>query len=362
MNIFKNIYNPKVSIIVPVYNVEKYLNRCIDSLLNQSLKDIEIILVDDGSPDHCPAMCDEYAKQDHRVKVIHKKNEGQGYARNSALEIADGQYIAFVDSDDYVELNAYQKLYSIITDTKADVVYCTFRRFNDQGSTWMETSICKEILCHTKEEIRGLMLDMIANRPKAKLDRDVQVSACCALYRHDMIKQFGIKFKSDRELNGGEDMPFNLNYLLHSSSVIVKPDIFYNYRLNLSSWSHSVKPEAITKNYFYYQNLLEILRTNDFGEDGHFRATRHFLGNSRRDIRLYIQSSLSKREKLLWLKEVINHYAWSEIASSYPYRQLPLKYALHFYLLHKGHCRLLYYYSKLWPYLKSIFIVLKNRK
>ena len=100
--------NPKISIIVPVYNVETYLQCCVDSLLHQTLKEIEIILVDDGSPDNSPAMCDEFAKHDDRVKVIHKKNEGQGYARNSGLEIAAGEYIAFVDSDDYVELNAYE--------------------------------------------------------------------------------------------------------------------------------------------------------------------------------------------------------------------------------------------------------------
>ena len=114
---------PKVSIIVPIYNVEKYLHQCVNSLLNQILKDIEIILVDDESPDNCPAMCDEYAKQDSRIKVIHKKNEGLGYARNSGLEIATGEYIAFVDSDDYVELDAYQKLYSIAVDKKTDVLY-----------------------------------------------------------------------------------------------------------------------------------------------------------------------------------------------------------------------------------------------
>ena len=94
---------PKVSIIVPIYNVERFLDRCMDSLLNQTLKDIEIIMVDDGSPDNCPQMCDEYAKNDSRVKVIHKKNAGLGMARNSGLEIATGEYVAFVDSDDYVD-------------------------------------------------------------------------------------------------------------------------------------------------------------------------------------------------------------------------------------------------------------------
>ena len=99
------VTQPKVSIIVPVYNAEKYLERCISSIRNQTLNDIEIILVDDASKDNSPLICDEYAKTDFRIKVIHKENEGAGMARNAALEIATGEYVGFVDSDDFVEEN-----------------------------------------------------------------------------------------------------------------------------------------------------------------------------------------------------------------------------------------------------------------
>ena len=117
---------PKISIIVPIYNVEKYLERCIQSLLNQTLRDIEIIMVDDESPDDCPQLCDIYASQDQRIKVIHKKNEGLGYARNTGLEIASGEYIAFVDSDDYVDINMYEKLYQIAQKNNLDTVFSNF--------------------------------------------------------------------------------------------------------------------------------------------------------------------------------------------------------------------------------------------
>ena len=109
---------PLVSIIVPIYNVEPYLDRCIQSLINQTLENIEIILVDDESPDNCPQMCDAYAKQDRRIKVIHKKNGGLGLARNSGLEIATGEFVAFVDSDDYVDIAMYQNLYKIAKEPK----------------------------------------------------------------------------------------------------------------------------------------------------------------------------------------------------------------------------------------------------
>lgn len=115
---------PKISIIVPVYNVEKYICRCIDSILNQTFSDFELILVDDGSPDNCPQICDYYFNMDNRVKVIHKENGGVSSARNAGLDIAKGEYIAFVDSDDWIEEDMYQILYNTSVKYDADVVEC----------------------------------------------------------------------------------------------------------------------------------------------------------------------------------------------------------------------------------------------
>ena len=342
--------HPKVSIIVPVYNVEKYLSCCMDSLLHQTLEDIEIILVDDESPDNCPALCDEYAKQDHRVRVIHKKNGGLGYARNSGIEIATGEYIAFVDSDDYVELDTYQKLYSLAIDKKTDVVYFNYQRFDNQGNTWMEPGIPKEMQYHTREETQGLLLNMIANGPKEKLDRDIQVSSCCALYHNGLIKKYGIRFKSEREL-ASEDLLFNLDYLLHSSNVITIPHAFYYYRVNLLSLTHAARTDAFVQILIFHKYLLEMLNTNKFGEEGYLRATRHFIGYARSAVRHYVQSSLSKKEKIQCIKELVNHEIWKEVASSYPYKQLPLMYALHFYLTYKKCFRILYAYQyAIWKY------------
>ena len=111
-----------MDIIIPVYKVEKYLDKCMQSLINQTLKDIEIIMVDDGSPDRCPQMCDEYAKQDNRVKVIHQKNVGLGYARNSGLDVAFGEYVAFVDSDDFVDTMMFEIMYSRAKKENSDYI------------------------------------------------------------------------------------------------------------------------------------------------------------------------------------------------------------------------------------------------
>ncbi|WP_125608087.1 glycosyltransferase family 2 protein [Lapidilactobacillus bayanensis] len=115
---------PKISIIVPVYQVEKYLAKCVDSILDQTFTDFELILVDDGSTDRGPAMCDQYAKRDERVKVIHKKNGGLSDARNAGIDIAQGDYLGFVDSDDYIAADMYDLLYHDITKEQADLAIC----------------------------------------------------------------------------------------------------------------------------------------------------------------------------------------------------------------------------------------------
>lgn len=116
----------KISIIVPVYNVDKYLERCIDSLLKQTYKNLEIILIDDGSEDSCPLICDQYKKKDRRIIVIHKKNGGAASARNMGLDMATGEYIGFVDSDDYVSEEYIQNLYQNLNRENADISVCSF--------------------------------------------------------------------------------------------------------------------------------------------------------------------------------------------------------------------------------------------
>jgi len=121
-----------ISIIVPIYKVEKYLNRCIKSILNQTYKNIEIILVDDGSPDNCGKICDRYANEDKRIKVIHKKNGGLSDARNAGLEICTGEYISFIDSDDWVEKNYIEVLYNLIKLKNSDIAICNYIEIFDE--------------------------------------------------------------------------------------------------------------------------------------------------------------------------------------------------------------------------------------
>lgn len=118
-----------ISVIVPIYNVEKYLQRCVDSIINQTYRNLEIILVDDGSLDNCPKMCDDYAEKDSRIKVVHKENGGLSDARNVGMEVATGEYVSFIDSDDYISLDFYETLLETIVDNDSDIVECGVVKF-----------------------------------------------------------------------------------------------------------------------------------------------------------------------------------------------------------------------------------------
>lgn len=125
--------NSLISVIIPIYNVEKYLARCVDSIVNQTYKNLEIILVDDGSPDRCPQMCDDYAEKDSRIKVVHKKNGGLSDARNAGMAVATGEYISFIDSDDYVSDDFFECLLDVMNKENSDIAECSVVKFYEDN-------------------------------------------------------------------------------------------------------------------------------------------------------------------------------------------------------------------------------------
>lgn len=149
--------NPLISIIVPVYNVEDYLDRCVESIVNQTYKNIEIILVDDGSPDNCPRMCDDWTKKDNRIIVIHKENGGQSSARNEALKIAKGDLIGFVDSDDCIDSTMYEKLMDCLNDNNCDIVECTKIDFDNQTPKCISIGSGNVLVFNRKEAIEDFI-------------------------------------------------------------------------------------------------------------------------------------------------------------------------------------------------------------
>ncbi len=206
---------PKISVIIPVYNVEKYLKKCVESVLSQTLKDIEIILVDDGSPDNCPIICDEYAKKDNRIVVIHKQNGGLSDARNAGMRIAKGKYIGFVDSDDYIEPDMFEKMYQIADKDGSDVVVCNiwldYEYKNCKNSYWPLVANGSV----SKDEIYNYMYKY----PSYAVNKIYKRSFLCE-NNIDFIKGYLY-----------EDVPFFTQVMLLAKKVSYCIDNLYFYRL-----------------------------------------------------------------------------------------------------------------------------------
>lgn len=224
---------PKVSVIVPIYNAEKYLLECVDSILRQTLADLELILVDDGSTDTSPALCDRYAEQDARVKVIHKPNGRAASARNAGLRAASGDYVAFVDSDDWVSPEMYEKM----LDPGADVTLCDYVRF--QGKT--ETPF-------TQPNVNAGFYDKAQMREKIYphlvmdgIEYPITISNCVMLIKRDVLVQNRLSYREDIHIS--EDAPFGSEVLYCANSfAYLKGEQFYHYRTTEGSVSQTYKP------------------------------------------------------------------------------------------------------------------------
>lgn len=154
-----------ISVIVPVYKVEKYLDCCVESITNQTYKNLEIILVDDGSPDNCPKMCDEWAQKDSRIKVIHKENGGLSDARNAGMAIATGEVISFIDSDDYIDLNMYELLINKMHETDSDIVSCGVNWVDESGGVLKCDMVLSDVVFSTEEAMKELLDDGALKQP-----------------------------------------------------------------------------------------------------------------------------------------------------------------------------------------------------
>ena len=209
-----------ISVIVPVYKVERYLERCIQSILNQTYTDIEIILVDDGSPDGSPAICDRYAAQYKCIKVIHKPNGGLSSSRNAGIESSTGSFIAFVDSDDYIDCDFLSRLHECITRHEADLAMLRYKEVNDKSKVESVARKQEQIYVGA-EETEKAFLDL-------KID-----SVCVGLYRREAIGE-------SRFIVGktSEDIPFNFEVFRRIKKFVYIPEERYFYYYNSESISN----------------------------------------------------------------------------------------------------------------------------
>lgn len=321
---------PKVSIIVPCWGVEKFLNQAVGSLVSQTLREIEIILVDDESPDRVPQMCDEWALKDPRIKVVHKKNAGLGMACNSGIEVATGEYVTFCDSDDWVEFKTYETLYAKAKDNNADLVMTSLKYVNLEGESLPKESMSYTERLYIGDDIKQIMKGIIASSPSCIEERQFQASAKVTLYRHEIIKLNQLKFVSERVMPS-EDLLFNLDFLSYSSKVLLLPEKFYNYRVNPNSITHNVKQDAyaISKQLYYF--LMNKVKELELGEDGIHRVQRMFIGTTRATVSKIIRSKMHKEEIKILLDSICNDDTLKSVSKVYPIHLMPLKHKI-FYL------------------------------
>ena len=224
--------HPAISVIVPVYKAEAFLRRCIESILAQSERSFELLLIDDGSPDGCPAICDEYAARDARVRVIHKRNAGVSAARNTGLDHASGDYVAFVDSDDYVDADY---LSSMLCRTQGDAasdnafILTDYQPFSPEGK-------------EKREYPASMTVDFKKTPASAQAFRDLIFGfrlfpPYCKLFRRDVIEAAHLRF--DTSLRTAEDFDFNMRYLEHVDEIRYIPKTSYHYRVAYKRYTPS---------------------------------------------------------------------------------------------------------------------------
>lgn len=263
---------PKISIIVPIYKVEPYLRRCIDSVMMQAYTDFELILVDDGSPDNCGMICDEYAKKDYRIRVIHQENGGVSTARNAGLRVAKGEYIAFCDSDDFLGQDWLNSLLACCCNKAMDLVSSGYTMCTENGVTIKQVKHKKEIVVlSTEQEVVDFLIHRV-------LLFDIGWEIWTKLFKREIIEANKIRFCETCN-NFAEDMGFVMEYLLYCKTVFICDSTDYCYVKRENSMMQTsveqVKLNAL--NEVSKQFGTRFLSRSNLEKKNHIFALIHFL-------------------------------------------------------------------------------------
>lgn len=335
-----------ITIIVPVYNVEQYLDRCIKSLVDQTYQYLQIILVDDESPDRCPQMCDEWVKKDSRIEVIHKLNSGLGLSRNEGLKKAKGKYVCFVDSDDYIHESTIMELYLKIEESKAEVCYYGCVDVID-GSESSKNPPQK--LYYLGDEVQiEFAAKLIGNSPSDSEPLFSGLSACYAFYNTKFLKDNKIEFHSERDQYISEDMIFNLTVCSFAKSITILPKSLYYYVIRRNdSLRSTYRSDRFDKNKLMYMKLIEFSEKFNLGQDGHFRAQKYLLQATIACIKLELTANKNRKQTIKLLNKYTEDQTIKEILKKYPINLLPFKQRIFCLFLKFNNKKILYFLAYL---------------
>ena len=271
---------PYFSIILPIYNVEKYLDRCVNSILNQQFGDFEVIMVDDGSKDTSPAICDSWAAKDSRIKVIHKKNAGLGMARNSGLERAIGKYVFFIDSDDYILPGLLNAVYKRTIEKEFEVVFYGFSRVDQNGKelSRLVPNVEQDSFFDKDYISNKLLPDFIAKNPHDGSYKSIRVSAWNCCIRRETLEMNGLKFVSERQFIS-EDLYFYIEFFQKLSKVTFINEAYYCYCQNEGSLTFSYKSDRYERLKQFYQDVTKLADCCEYDGEVQLRLKASFISN-----------------------------------------------------------------------------------
>lgn len=305
-----------VSIVLPIYNVEKYLDRCIESVINQTYRNLEILLVDDGSPDDCPQKCEEWAKKDDRIKVIHKANAGLGYARNTGIENASGEYICFFDSDDYIDPSTIEKAYNTAQKNNSDMVLFGHYDVNAQGKivrTYIPT-IDKE--SYVSSEVQEVLLpDLVSDNPATGKSTNLWLSACFCMYSMKLILESNWRFASERDIIS-EDVYSLLRLYRNVEKVTIIPEAFYYYCENSTSLTHTYKADRFNRIKRFYNACIDACDELNYNDEVKKRFSGPFISNTIAAMKMIIQADMSNDKKKSAFKAICKDEQLHKIINS----------------------------------------------
>lgn len=321
---------PLVSVIVPVFNVEKYLDNCMESIVKQTYQNLEIVLVDDGSKDSSKQKCDEWADKDRRIKVVHKENAGLGMARNTGLDNATGAYVIYVDSDDFIDTRMVQVLMDAANFYHADTVYCGFMRLYSDKQTKEFKQSFENVCFQGKDVTQKVLLRMIGSEPDESVDSYLNMSVWHGAYSMKLILENGIRFPSER-IYISEDIIYHIDYLRISKCVAFVPDCLYYYRMNDMSLTKLYNPQRFDKEIVLYREIKRKLGLFLLEKDYLQRVNRMFLGRVRSCVMRAVVGNRNNAYREL--EQICNNTLVREILISYPYHRNPVQQRFFNYLL-----------------------------
>ena len=295
-----------VTVVLPIYNVEKYLDRCIESVVNQTYTNIEILLIDDGSTDTCPVMCDEWAKKDSRIKVIHKKNQGLGMARNTGIENAKGEYICFFDSDDFISTETIETVYNKAISENAEM--CQFGiNFADENGNVIDSFVSPlGSAVYSGEKLRNFFLpELVAPDPNGDGSRMFYMSPCVILYSMELINRIKWRFVSEREIIS-EDVYSLLVLFKYVEKVAVISEAFYFYCRNEKSLSRKYLPDRFEKIKYFYNKTKEMCKEAGYDDEIIHRVSKPYLAFTISAMKQETVAERPAKETKSRLKKLIN--------------------------------------------------------